>query len=200
VPATPERPATPTEPEQWLTHPSAAAVAALHWPKIPNFVFAEAVPLPAPALSDFNSPDGALLLFAEPFDRARQHGVPTPHEAPWPRPAALPAENSIAALPAPAASLFTFPDEVAALMQPPPAPSHHAEQSVPATQEAGGKAKPGASGTAKAPGADRSAKADRPKADRPAGTRTRVGHGAHRTRHAAHGARRPVRVASLKKR
>jgi peptidoglycan-N-acetylglucosamine deacetylase len=195
VPATPERPATPTEPEQWLTHPSAAAVAALHWPKIPNFVFAEAAPLPAPALSDFNSPDGALLLFAEPFDRARQHGVPTPREAPWPRPAALPAGNSVAALPAPAASLFTFPDEAAALMQPSPAPSHHAEQSIPATQEAGGKAEPGASGNAKASGADRSAKADRP-----AGTRTRVGHGAHRTRHAAHGARRPVRVASLKKR
>src|SRR5438132_664784 len=40
VPATPpQQPATPTEPEQWLSHPSAAAVAALHWPKVPTFVF-----------------------------------------------------------------------------------------------------------------------------------------------------------------
>jgi len=112
--------------------------------------------------------------------------VPTPREAPWPRPAALPAGNSVTALPAPAANLFTLPDNAAALMQPSPALSHHAEQSVPATQEAGGKARPAASGTAKA--------------DRHAGARTRVGHGAHKTRHAAHGARRSVRVASLKKR
>jgi peptidoglycan-N-acetylglucosamine deacetylase len=195
VPATPELPATPAEPEQWLTHPSAAAVAALHWPKIPSFVFAEAVPLPAPALADFNSPDGALLLSAEPFDRAKQHGVPTPREAPWPRLAALPAGNSVAALPAPAANLFTLPDNTAALMQPSAAPSHHAEQSVPAMQEAGGKARPAASGSAKTTRADRTAKADRH-----AAARTRVGHGAHKTRHAAHGARRSVRVASLKKR
>jgi peptidoglycan-N-acetylglucosamine deacetylase len=194
VPATQERPATPTEPEQWLTHPSAAAVAALHWPKIPNFVFAETVPLPAPALADFNSPDGALLLSAEPFDRAKQHGVPTPREAPWPRPAALPAGNSVAALPAPAATLFTLPDNAAARMQPSPALSH-AEQRVPVTQEAGGQARPAVPAAAKTTSADRTAKADRH-----AAARTRVGHGVHKTRHAAHGARRSVRVASLKKR
>ena len=40
VPATPDRPATPTEPQQWLLHPPSENVAISHWPKIPNFVFA----------------------------------------------------------------------------------------------------------------------------------------------------------------
>ncbi len=49
VPATPERPATPTEPQQWLLHPPSETVAISRWPKIPNFVFAATDALPAPA-------------------------------------------------------------------------------------------------------------------------------------------------------
>jgi peptidoglycan-N-acetylglucosamine deacetylase len=184
VPATPARPATPTEPEQWLTHPSPEAVAALRWPKIPAFVLAETVPLPAPALSDFNSPDGALLLSAEPFDRARLHGAAT-REAPWPHPAALPSANNIAMLPAPAAGLFALPNEMAALRPTSSAHSHHAEQTVPAARETGAEARPAASSSA---------------GHRAAGARTRVGHGGRRNHHFAHGARRSVRIASLKKR
>src|SRR5258707_7090249 len=37
VPATPERPATPTEPQQWQLHPTSETLANSHWPKIPNF-------------------------------------------------------------------------------------------------------------------------------------------------------------------
>src|SRR6202790_5601109 len=61
VPATSERPATPTEPQQWQLHPPSETVAISHWPKIPNFVFAGADTLPAPSLSDFawsNEPVG----------------------------------------------------------------------------------------------------------------------------------------------
>ena len=39
VPATPERPATPTEPQQWLLHPPSETVAISRWPKIPQFRF-----------------------------------------------------------------------------------------------------------------------------------------------------------------
>ena len=35
VPATPELPATPTEPQQWQLHPTSENVAISHWPKIP---------------------------------------------------------------------------------------------------------------------------------------------------------------------
>jgi len=52
VPATPERPATPTEPEQWQLNPASEMVATSRWPKIPNFVYATAAALPAPARSD----------------------------------------------------------------------------------------------------------------------------------------------------
>ena len=41
VPATPEQPATPTEPQQWQLHPPSETVAISRWPRIPNFVFAE---------------------------------------------------------------------------------------------------------------------------------------------------------------
>ena len=58
VPATSERPATPTEPQQWQLHPPSENVAISHWPKIPNFVFADADALPAPALADVAVGDG----------------------------------------------------------------------------------------------------------------------------------------------
>src|SRR6202011_6215787 len=61
VPATSERPATPTEPQQWQLHPPSETVAISHWPKIPNFVFAETDVLAAPALSDVDGAGGPLL-------------------------------------------------------------------------------------------------------------------------------------------
>src|SRR5450756_1918533 len=38
VAATPELPATPTEPQRWQLYPVSENVAISHWPKIPNFV------------------------------------------------------------------------------------------------------------------------------------------------------------------
>ena len=54
VPATPERPATPTDPQQWRLHPASEMVAISRWPKIPRFAFASTAALPAPALSDLD--------------------------------------------------------------------------------------------------------------------------------------------------
>ncbi len=115
VPATPERLATPTEPEQWRLHPENTAIA--HWPKIPNFVFADAGTLPAPALSDFGWMDAQPIALADAFDRPRRpmHGVPLPREAPWPRLSDLPLENAAITLPAPAQNLFEMPDMRVAL-------------------------------------------------------------------------------------
>ncbi|HET6840061.1 MAG TPA: polysaccharide deacetylase family protein, partial [Bradyrhizobium sp.] len=107
VPATPERPATPTEPEQWQLHPVSETVPIAHWPKIPNFVFANTVALPAPSLSASGWHDGQLML-AEPFERGRRiaGGVPLPREAPWPKPTPLAQNNNSTALPVPAQSIF----------------------------------------------------------------------------------------------
>src|SRR4051812_9209458 len=38
VPATAERPATPTDPEEWQSHPASETVPIAHWPRVPNFV------------------------------------------------------------------------------------------------------------------------------------------------------------------
>jgi peptidoglycan-N-acetylglucosamine deacetylase len=199
VPATPQQPATPSEPEQWLSHPTAAAIAALRWPKVPHYAVAEAVALPAPALSDFNSPDGSLLLSPEPFDHAKQHGASTSHQAPWPRVVALSSENSRTTLPTPGASLFSIRDQMTALLQPPAPASHQAEQE-PAMQEAVGEAKPAVSPAAKGTVPARATAAKRATGARIRTAHSTAAHSNRHTRHVTHGGRRSVRVASLKKR
>src|SRR6185437_6335716 len=54
VPATPDRPATPTETQEWLLHPNSENVAATHWPKVPNVTLNGADQLAAPAFSYFD--------------------------------------------------------------------------------------------------------------------------------------------------
>ncbi len=120
VPATPELPATPTEPEQWLTHRPSLEVAYSRWPKLPNFIYdeAEAETLPAPALSDFEMPDGAILLSAEPFKRGAS--------VPWPRMALAESVEPVSTvLPVPAENLFARPEKARAELQPFPTQPHH---------------------------------------------------------------------------
>jgi peptidoglycan/xylan/chitin deacetylase (PgdA/CDA1 family) len=95
VPATPERPATPTELRQWQLHSASETVAASHWPTVPNFVFTRADTLPAPALSDvdWQSPQTAM------------RGAPS-RQASWPAHQPLPQNSAAIALPVPAPSVF----------------------------------------------------------------------------------------------
>jgi peptidoglycan-N-acetylglucosamine deacetylase len=132
VPATPERPATPSEPQQWQLHPPTETVAISHWPKIPNFVFADVEMLVAPALSDLDGPDGQLMALSQTFDRARPHphGIPLPREAPWPRQSPPPPETAESTLPVPAPDVFEIPEKsYLALLASSPA-SRRAEQAV----------------------------------------------------------------------
>jgi peptidoglycan/xylan/chitin deacetylase (PgdA/CDA1 family) len=140
VPATPERPATPTEPQQWQLHPPSESVAISHWPKIPNFVFADADMLAVPALTDVALGDGQLMDLAAPFDRAGQHtrGVPLPREAPWPRQWPLLLESAAFTLPVPEQSLFEIPEKSFAAIAP---PSPHREQTVSDERETHGRTK-----------------------------------------------------------
>jgi peptidoglycan/xylan/chitin deacetylase (PgdA/CDA1 family) len=140
VPATSERPATPTEPQQWQLHPPSETVAISHWPKIPNFVFAGADSLPAPSLSDSDWHDGRLVPPAEPFDRATRlaRGVPLPRQAPWPRQSPLAPDSTANVLPVPAESIFDIQEEPRAGRQGPAPSSHHAEQAIPTGRETDG--------------------------------------------------------------
>jgi len=108
VPATPDRPATPTDPQQWLLHPPLEAVAISHWPKIPNFAFADAGTLPAPLLTDSDWLEGQ---FPSPFDRALRHGP-----ASWP-PTLLALNGTTPALPVPAQSIFEIQENPRATME-----------------------------------------------------------------------------------
>jgi hypothetical protein len=143
VPATSERPATPTEPQQWQLHPPSETVAISHWPKIPNFVFGGADSLPAPSLADWDWHDGRLLPPAEPYDRARRlaRGVPLPREAPWPRRSPLAADSAAIALPIPAESIFDIQEKPHATPQGLAPSSHHAEQTIPTGPGADGLAR-----------------------------------------------------------
>jgi peptidoglycan/xylan/chitin deacetylase (PgdA/CDA1 family) len=190
VPATQQQPPTPSEPEEWLSRPSAAAVAALAWPKVPAFIYAEHASLPAPALADFGSPNGALLLASEPFDRAKQHGAAMPRETTWPHLAALPPTNAAATLPVPAADLFTLAEPIKT-PRPLLSGSRRAGQSVPVAQEAARETSP-ATGTKAGSGSNHAATTDQ------TSTRKRAEHGAGHGKHVLH--RRSVKMASLKKR
>jgi peptidoglycan-N-acetylglucosamine deacetylase len=135
VPATPDRPATPTEPQQWLLHPPTEDVAISHWPKIPNFAFAGANMLAAPALADFNWLGSEPLAFAEPFDHAKRLGHGVPREAPWPQLSTLPLENAAITLPAPEQSLFEMPDGLRAALQSVAVSSRHVEPAASSARE-----------------------------------------------------------------
>jgi peptidoglycan/xylan/chitin deacetylase (PgdA/CDA1 family) len=110
VPATPDRPATPSEPQQWMLHPPSENVAISHWPKVPNFVVARTDMLAYPALSDFDGADRDLLLQPEPFDRTTRHVRGTPMQTPWPQEWLLPVGSASAGLPVPAKSVFELPE------------------------------------------------------------------------------------------
>jgi peptidoglycan/xylan/chitin deacetylase (PgdA/CDA1 family) len=122
VPATLQEPATPTDPQDWKFNPPSESVPVAHWPKVPDFVFAETDTLAAPAISDFDSPDGKLLLSSESFARARnRHEVPLAEAPPWPRATDVTVRADADALPVPAEALFTVPkDAHAAFRTAPP--------------------------------------------------------------------------------
>jgi len=210
VPATLQEPATPTEPPQWQFHPPSENVPIAHWPKIPNFVFAEAQAFAAPVPPNFDTPDGALLLSGEPFNRARldptrldptrrTQNVPLPRETPWPRPSELPVQIAAITLPVPEQSLFEAPSDARAAFEPSPPPRRTAER------EAEDPSKQASTETSRS---------DRVAAKHGHGAKARLAHGgrqATRVAHAGHAApkhqahagkpaRKQVRLASLKKR
>jgi len=206
VPATPERPATPTDPVQWRLHPPSENVPIAHWPKIPSFAFAEAQAFAAPVLPNFDAPDGELFLSAQRFDRARRvvQNVPLPREPPWPRLTELSVQNA-ATLPVPEERLFELPSDARAAFE--SSPSRRAEIATEPQAEGQSKQASTESGHSERAVAAAAAKHGR-------GARTRLTRGARhaiRVAHASHGApkhqahagkppRRPVHVASLKKR
>ena len=105
VPATADRPATPTEPPQWQLHPPSETVAISRWPKVPRFAAAGPAALPAPALSHLDWRPSDLGAHAA----RRGRGVALPPAALWPQPTNL-QPGSTASLPVPAASIFRSPE------------------------------------------------------------------------------------------
>jgi peptidoglycan-N-acetylglucosamine deacetylase len=120
VPATAERPATPTEPQDWQLHPILENVPTAHWPKVPDFDLADAVTLPTAALEDIVVIDEDLPRPDGPVggEQRHSHGVPVSHEAPWPRQIELSLSDTAPALPVPEASLFQIAEKAHAPTKP----------------------------------------------------------------------------------
>jgi peptidoglycan/xylan/chitin deacetylase (PgdA/CDA1 family) len=191
VAATPDMPATPTEPEQWQLHPTSEDKPVARWPKLPNFIYADTDMLPAPAASDFDLSEASLALALDPKNRVRQRGVPV--QTSWPQLAALQVASATTTLPVPAADVFDIPEQARAAIQPFPVTMHHyAEGELPSCM------------TAAAAPRGRHGRGARVAVRQQA--RTRVAHAApsaaakHQARPAAGAAKRRVHVASLKKR
>lgn len=89
VPATAERPATPTMSVEWLLHPPTETAPIARWPTVPNFVFTQTRTLPAPSLADLNAQ--------------------TDHQPLLPRRTRAEA-NVAATLPVPGRALFAIPE------------------------------------------------------------------------------------------
>jgi peptidoglycan/xylan/chitin deacetylase (PgdA/CDA1 family) len=207
VPATPQEPATPTEPPQWQFHPPSESVPIAHWPKIPSFVFAQTEGFAAPVLPNFDTPDGALLLSGEPFNRARldparlTQNVPLPRETPWPRLSELPVQNAAITLPVPEQSLFEVPSDARAAFE--PSPPRRTE--IAAEREAEGRSKQASTETSRSDRvAARHGRGAKARLARGGRQTTRVAHAGHAASkhqtHAGKPARKPVHLASLKKR
>ena len=112
VPATPENPATPTEPQQWRLYPTSELIATSRWPKVPGFAFVQQEVLPAPLLTDSYWND--VKLRDRP--QARGRSTPLPRPAPWPRQLQLASIDAASALPVPAASVFDVEEGLGVVM------------------------------------------------------------------------------------
>jgi peptidoglycan/xylan/chitin deacetylase (PgdA/CDA1 family) len=111
VAATPDRPKTLTEPQEWQLHPVSETVAIARWPKIPAFVFAGTATLPAPALPDLDWRAGGPAVPASQ-ERPRQlarAAIPLPMPRPSQPP--VPAGDTAATLPVPDQSLFAIQEK-----------------------------------------------------------------------------------------
>jgi len=193
VAATPDMPATPTEPEQWQMHPPSEDVPIARWPKLPNFIYADTDLLPAPAASDFDLSEASLALALDPRNRTRQHGMPS--QTLWPQLSAVQVASTDAALPVPAADIFEVPEKARAAIQPFPVTMHHyAEGELPSsmTAAAAPRVRHGRGGRL---AVRQQARATRVAAAAPAAA---AKHQAARP--AAAASKRTVHVASLKKR
>lgn len=96
VAATPDRPATPTEPDDWLVHRPSDETPVAKWPAIAPVDLAAADTRARATLDDFG------VLDPLPASRA----APNPA---WPRPALRLQTATAPALPAPSADLFAWP-------------------------------------------------------------------------------------------
>jgi peptidoglycan-N-acetylglucosamine deacetylase len=139
VPATADRPATPTEPQQWRTHPAPETMGTARWPDVPNFVVAETSVLPVPALPDLGLLGEQPLASAKPTDRANALNTEgSPAGSSWPRVSESPPENGAASLPTPAPGVFEVPEGLR-VAENDRTLSHHRERTPTEAQQAGAK-------------------------------------------------------------
>jgi peptidoglycan-N-acetylglucosamine deacetylase len=189
VPATPEMPATPSTPEQWQMHPPSETKPIARWPKLPNFVYADADMLAVPAAANFDLGEGNVSLA---LDRPKRGAMPK--EALWPKLGDVQVATA-ASLPVPAGSVFDVPEKARAWLQPFPVQMHHfAEGEIPASAKVAASEEPrGRRGRRQLRRVAHAAPSVARQHAAPAAAKQQA------TRPAA-GAKRSVHIASLKKR
>jgi len=204
VAATPDQPATPTEPEQWQLHPPSEDKAIARWPKLPNFIYADTDILPAPDATNFDLAESDISLALDPG--AGRRGVPLQKETSWPPVEEAPQVVATAgSLPVPAESVFDIPETARDWVQPFPLHMHHyADGEIPprvVVARAAQHARHARGRRQVRRLAHAEPAATKPAAAKPAATKLAAAkHQAAATRPARAGPKRTVHVASLKKR
>jgi peptidoglycan-N-acetylglucosamine deacetylase len=134
VPATPDRPKTPTEPQDWLLHPGAGSVPVASWPKTPRFVFNQTTTLAAPGVDDTAYANDPAIFGKQNHlfrpNRFAADTVPLPPTPVWPRPTPR-TVTAIDNLPAPDRSLFRMPNLPGAELKVATRRTQHVQRSLP---------------------------------------------------------------------
>jgi peptidoglycan/xylan/chitin deacetylase (PgdA/CDA1 family) len=173
VPATADRPATPTEPVQWQLRPPTESVPIARWPRVPSFVFARSETLPAPALADLNAE--------------------LPPRTPSPR--QIVALANAATLPVPSRDLFDIPEKSLAVLLAGTSRRAAATRLVSADRSRASRATASVGTKGKAKDRDGVSVSSRSRQNADAAHTASKG-----STHGKNGTPRPTRVASLKKR
>lgn len=199
VPATPERPATPTEPQQWLMHPASESVAISRWPRVPEYAYAAptlSAPMPYGSIEWINTDPNAGV-------HRRGRGVAPSRQVLWPQQITLPPDAPMVALQVPAAGLFVIPESTRVTMLAHASAARRAQSmaQAPRTAEAAPKPIPTQAGKAKRNARVVAAKPPaKPSGAKSAADKPRAG--SHPPKQAGHAKKNAstVRVAGLKRR
>ena len=120
VPATPQRPRTPTDPVEWLLRPPPTGPSAVNWPAVPRFVFTATESTFVPSVADAGMDGHSDFFETRLSGQLHPAGARLGRRASslWPKAVRVLSTSSVLGLPVPAEALFGVTTETNPKMRP----------------------------------------------------------------------------------